>query len=126
MTSKSDSLRGALEAIERILNRGGDSDDVLRAVIEAIEQRLPQVEWAALLFVERGELVLGPSAGADAGGVRLELPVRYDGQRVGRLDVAGGPFDQEDEDFLARVASLISAHTLLGWDTGGQAWDPSQ
>ncbi len=124
MSEKADSLHGALEAIERILNRGGDSDDVLRGVVETIQQRLPHVVWAGLQLVEGDELVLGPRAGAEAGGVRLELPVRYDGRRVGRLDIAGGPFDQEDEDFLARVATLISAHTLLGWDTGGEAWAP--
>ncbi len=126
MSQKTASLRGALEAIERILNRGGDTDDVLRAVLEAIEQRLSHVDWAGLRFVEGDRLVLGPSAGGETGnGVRLELPVSYEGRRVGRLDVAGGPFDQEDEDFLARVATLISAHTLLGWDTGGVAWDSS-
>jgi putative methionine-R-sulfoxide reductase with GAF domain len=125
MSAKTDALRGALETIERILNRGGDSDDVLRAVVETIERRLPHVDWAGLRFVEGDELVLGPAAGAGPGPVRLELPVHYDGRRVGRLDVAGGPFDQEDEDFVARVATLISAHTLLAWDTGGEAWDSS-
>jgi putative methionine-R-sulfoxide reductase with GAF domain len=124
MSARTDALSGTLEAIERILNRGRDPDDVLRAVVETIEQRLPQVEWAGVRFAEGDELVLGPSAASGPDGARLELPVRYDRQLVGRLDVAGGRFDQEDEDSLARVATLISAHTLLGWDTGGQAWAP--
>ena len=32
---------GALEAIDRILNRGGDADDVLGAVLEALNERHP-------------------------------------------------------------------------------------
>jgi hypothetical protein len=31
--------RGALEAVERILNRGGDAEDVLRGVLEALGAR---------------------------------------------------------------------------------------
>ena len=31
--------RGALEAIERILNRGGNADDILRASLEALRLR---------------------------------------------------------------------------------------
>lgn len=124
MSEKTQSPAGALEAIERILNRGGDADDVLRAVLETIEQRLPQVSWTGLLLAEGDELLLGPSAGDDRGDARLELPVRYEGRQVGRLDVAGGPFDDEDAAFLERVATLISAHTLLGWDTGGERWQP--
>ena len=37
MTSRSSS--GALEAVERILNRGGDADAVLLQVVEALHQR---------------------------------------------------------------------------------------
>ena len=31
--------RGALEAVDRILNRGGDDGDVLRAVVEVVRER---------------------------------------------------------------------------------------
>ena len=37
MTSPSSS--GALEAVERILNRGGEPDEVLRQVVSALQQR---------------------------------------------------------------------------------------
>ena len=36
MTSPSSS--GALEAVERVLNRGGEPEDVLRAVVETLRQ----------------------------------------------------------------------------------------
>ena len=30
--------------------------------------------------------------------------------------------DREERAFLERVAVLISAHCLVGWDTGGVPW----
>ena len=56
--------RGALEAVERILNRGGDADDVLRAVLEALQAR--RVASAKVQFAENGRLVDGPSFGGEA------------------------------------------------------------
>jgi len=34
-----DAYRGALEAVDRILNRGGTDEDVLRSVVEAVRER---------------------------------------------------------------------------------------
>lgn len=31
-------------------------------------------------------------------------------------------FDDADRAFLERVARLVSAHCLVGWDTGGDLW----
>jgi hypothetical protein len=111
---------GALEAIDRVLNRGGDADDVLRAVVRILVE-LGGCSWAGILFVEDGELVLGPQAGAPVQGKRLQLPVTYKGECVAEL-VADGCGDRA---FLERVATLISAHCLVGWDTGGIPWDPA-
>jgi putative methionine-R-sulfoxide reductase with GAF domain len=33
-------------------------------------------------------------------------------------------FGDEDRLFLEQVAKLISPHCLVGWDTGGEAWEP--
>ena len=114
----------ALEAVERILEHGGDADDVLRGVVEALAAE-PEISWAGIRFLEDGELVLGPSAGSPdtgsrEGGVRLETTIAYRGDRVGELVVDG----VAEQRFLDRVATLISAYVLLGWDTGGTAWDP--
>ena len=105
----------ALEAIDRILNRGGEADDVLRAVLAALQER--GVEYAAIRFVEQGELVAGPSIGRPAEGV--VTPVVYDGERVGELELA-----VDDAAFANRVATLISAYVLVGWDTAGEPWSP--
>lgn len=107
---------GALEAIERILNRGGDADDVLRAVLAVLHER--GAAWAAIRFVEAGGLVEGPSIGAPPEEA-LAVPVVYEGAEVGELEAA-----IDDRSFLERVAILISPYVLVGWDTGGEAWSP--
>ena len=66
MTPKSDAHRGALEAIERILNRGGEADDVLRDVVSTLRARLPHYSWVGVYLVEGGDLVLGPWDGPQA------------------------------------------------------------
>lgn len=116
MTSTLDT-RGALDAIDRILNRGGDADDVLPAVLDALHER--GVPYAAIHFVEAGELVAGPEVGEpDAAGL-TSIPIVYRGKHVG--DLTASSFDTE---FMRRVATLISAHVLVGWDTSGEAWTP--
>jgi hypothetical protein len=108
----------ALEAIDRILNRGGDADDVLRAIVSTLVEQ-GGCAWAGILFAEDGELVLGPQAGEPDPGLRLQLPVVYQGARVAELVVDGC----DDRAFLDRVAVLIAAHCLVGWDTGGVPWE---
>jgi hypothetical protein len=107
--------RAALEAVERILNRGGEADDVLRAVLAALHER--GVPFAAVRFVEEGELVDGPSLGTPGGAI--ETPVVYEGRRIGALQLA-----LDDRTFAERVATLISPYVLVGWDTGGESWSP--
>jgi hypothetical protein len=109
---------GALEAVDRILNRGGDADDVLRRVVGVLVERAG-CAWVGILLAEDGELVLGPQAGEPRPAARVEVPVEYQGEQVAVL-VADGC---DDGLFLERVAVLISAHCLVGWDTGGIPWD---
>ena len=106
---------GALEAIDRILNRGGDADDVLRAVLAALHER--GTRYAAIRFLDDGELVEGPSVGERTAG--LVTPVVYEGEHIGELELA-----TDDSEFATRVATLISAYVLVGWDTAGEPWSP--
>jgi len=110
----------ALEAIDRILNRGDEVDDILREVVGALVEH-GGCTWAGILFAEPGELVLGPQAGAPHPATRVQVPVVYRGDRVAELVVDGC----DDRAFLGRVAVLISAHCLVGWDTGGVPWESS-
>jgi len=105
--------------VERILAAGGDADDALRAVVEALVER-GGCAWAAISFVEEGELVRGPWAGEPHEARRVAVPVSYRGERVGELAVVG-PVDRVE---LERLAALISEHVLIGWDTGGERWAP--
>jgi hypothetical protein len=45
--------------------------------------------------------------------------ISFKGEAVGELRD-----DDADDALLARIAELLSAHVLLGWDTAGEAWDP--
>jgi hypothetical protein len=109
----------ALEALDRILNRGGDPDDVLRASVEVLAAE-PGVSWAGIAFSEEGSLVVGPQAGAPDESRRVRVPIAFQGSEVGELWVDG----DAERAFLERVAVLVSAYVLIGWDTGGEPWEP--
>ncbi len=57
------SYSGALEAIDRILNRGGDADDILRQVVAILHDRFDHYSWVGIYLVEGDDLVLGPWQG---------------------------------------------------------------
>jgi putative methionine-R-sulfoxide reductase with GAF domain len=121
--SRADQHAAAIAALERIVAAGGDADDVLREAVAGIHEQVPDYTWVALRFNEAGDLVLGPVAGTE-GGEPAVAPVVYNGERIGELEVAAAVVDGADKAFLERVAGLIALHTLLGWDTGGAAWEP--
>jgi hypothetical protein len=108
-----------IEAVERALAGAGDADDALRAVVRTLVAE-GGCTWAGILFVEDGELVLGPGAGEPDPAARTQVQVVWDGERVAEL-VADGC---DDRAKLDRVAALISPWCLVGWDTGGVPWDP--
>ena len=113
---------GALEAIDRILNHGGDADEVLRQVV-AVLHGIDDFSWAGISFVEEGELVLGPAQG-ERTTEPTTIPISYENNVVAELGVVASELDREDDAFLERVALLISPYCLVGWDTGGEAWSP--
>jgi len=114
------STTGALEAIDRILDRGGDADDVLRQVVATLREHAGY-PWAGIFFVEDGELQLGPESGEPDESCRTTVAVTWQGERVAELAADGAAPD--DLPFLERVAVLVSGHCLVGWDTGGEPWD---
>jgi L-methionine (R)-S-oxide reductase len=55
------------------------------------------------------------------------VPISFEGRVVGEIDIDSdepAAFGEGDREFLERVASLISPHCLVGWDTGGERWNP--
>lgn len=162
-----DTHRGALEAVERILNREPESDEILRQVVDVLHDRFDHYSWVGIYFVEGDELQLGPwrgphatdhvripigegVCGAAASSGRTEIvddvnadprylacfpstrseivvPISFDGMVVAEIDIDSdrpAAFGDADRVFLERVATIISPHCLVGWDTGGVAWEP--
>jgi hypothetical protein len=119
MSAHTSAHTGALEAVERVLNRGGDADDILRAVVAILHERLGR--FVRISFVETGSLAPGPSAGEEA--PVTAVPIAWDGRKVADLEV-GGELGADDRALLERVAVLVSPYALVGWDTGGEGWAP--
>ncbi len=110
---------GALEAVERVLNRGGEADDVLRQVVAILHERLDR--FVRISFVEADALVPGPAAGDETR--TTGFPIAFQGNRVAELE-AGAGLNDDDRALLERVAILVSPYALVGWDTGGEEWTP--
>jgi hypothetical protein len=91
---------GALEAVERILNRGGEPLMVLRTVLDSLHARA--IPLAAIRFGDGTELAVG--GGAEVGAA-VEADVVFGGMPVGSLALG-----VSDRAFVERVAALISPY----------------
>ena len=91
---------GALEAVDRILNRGGAPDEVLRAVVAALHER--GFAWAAF--------VPGPEAGERREAPPLRAPVVRAGRLVAELQAQPGEPAPGDLALLERVALVASPY----------------
>jgi hypothetical protein len=108
-----------LEEIDAALASSPDADDSHRETVRILAAQ-PGVAWAGIAFVESTGLVLGPSAGAPDEARRRLVTVCYKDETVGELQVDG----EVDQALLEAVAERISEYVLLGWDTGGEHWEP--
>jgi hypothetical protein len=111
---------GALKAIDKIVSRGGEADEVLREVVAVLHR---DYSWVGISFVEAGRLVLGPAQG-ERTAEPTAIPISYENNVVAELGVIAGEVDSEGRTFLERVALLISPYCLVAWDTGGESWSP--
>ena len=66
MSSGPDTYRSALEAVDRIVNRESEADEVLRQVVEVLHDRFEHYSWVGIYLVEGDDLVLGPWKGPQA------------------------------------------------------------
>ena len=78
-----------VEAVRKIVEEGGEPDDVLRAVVDSVSAAA-EVNWVGIAFAEGGTFVLGPSRGDPEETRRERIPIAYDGAVVGEL-WADGP-----------------------------------
>ena len=96
-----------------------DADDVLRQTVAELA-RGDGCSWAGIFFVEDGALVLGPEAGTSDEARRVSVPVTWRSDKVAELAVDG----DVDPARLGQIAAEIADLCLVGWDTGGEAWEP--
>jgi len=61
-----DRYRSTLEAIDRIVNREREADEVLLKSVEALHDRIDHYSWIGIYLVEGDDLVLGPWKGPQA------------------------------------------------------------
>lgn len=57
----------------------------------------------------------------------IVVPISYGGLVVAEIDIDSdrpAAFGDRDRTFLERVAELLSPYCLVGWDTGGEPWEP--
>ena len=112
-------MSGALESVRRIVDEEADADDVLRAVVASVASA-PGTSWAGIAFAEDGALRLGPAQGEPDPDRRERVVISYEDAIVGEFWVDGEVERQE----LEQIAVLIGPHVLIGWDTGGEVWEP--
>jgi hypothetical protein len=110
---------GALEAVEQVLDSGGEADDVLRQIVAILHERLDR--FVRISFVEGNDLAPGPAAGDE--NKTTAFAIAFQGRHVADLEV-GGELTAEEKAQLERVAILISPYALVGWDTQGEVWNP--
>jgi putative methionine-R-sulfoxide reductase with GAF domain len=104
-----DAYRGALEAIERVLNRESEADEVLRRTVDVLHDGFDHYSWVGIYLVEDGDLVLGPWKGPQATD-HVRIPI---GQGICGAAAASGRTElvddvASDERYLACFASTRS------------------
>ena len=93
MTPPADAYRGALEAVDRIVNRESEADEVLRKVVGILHDRFDHYSWVGIYLVEGGDLVLGPWQGPEAT-EHVRIPV---GQGICGVAAASGRTEIVDD-----------------------------
>ena len=109
MTQTADTYRSALEAVDRIVNRESEADEVLRRVVDVLHDRFDHYSWVGIYLVEGDDLVLGPWKGPQAP-EHVRIPI---GQGVCGAAAATGRTEvvddvKADERYLACFPSTRS------------------
>jgi hypothetical protein len=110
----------AVAAVQAVVEREEEADAILRQAVAELAGRYGT--FAGIRFVEEDEMVLGPAAGAPAA-VATAVPVRFRDATVAEL-VTSADLDPDDLAAWQRIAELVAPYCLVGWDTGGEGWEP--
>lgn len=93
MSATPDTYRSALEAVDRIVNREHEPDEVLRQVVDVLHDRFERYSWVGIYLIEGGDLVLGPWKGPQAT-EHVRIPV---GQGICGAAAASGRTEVVDD-----------------------------
>jgi L-methionine (R)-S-oxide reductase len=93
VSASADTYRSALEAVDRIVNREVEADEVLRRVVDVLHDRFDQYSWVGIYLIEREDLVLGPWRGPRAT-EHVRIPV---GQGICGAAAASGRTEVVDD-----------------------------
>jgi L-methionine (R)-S-oxide reductase len=88
-----DAYRSALEAVDRIVNREAEADEVLRRVVDVLHDRFDHYSWVGIYLLEGDDLVLGPWKGPQAT-EHVRIPV---GQGICGAAAASGRTEVVDD-----------------------------
>jgi GAF domain-containing protein len=104
-----DDYRSALEALDRILNRESEADEVLRQTVDLLHDQFDHYSWVGIYLVEGDDLVLGPWKGPEAT-EHVRIPI---GQGICGAAAASGRTEivddvNADERYLACFVSTRS------------------
>ncbi|MDX6630521.1 MAG: hypothetical protein QOH00_2767 [Gaiellales bacterium] len=113
------------DRVQAIVEGGEEADEILRASLAAVHEAAG-APWSAIAFVEEREMAVGPLLGRAPEGTpepALSVPIVYRGETVAGLWF-GSEAPRELAADLSRVAALLAPYCLVGWDTGGEHWDP--
>jgi hypothetical protein len=114
-----------VDRVHAIVESGEEADEILRASLAALHEAVGAA-WSAIAFVEEREMAIGPILGRapeETPEPALSVPIVYRGDTVAGLWFGSEAPRELDAD-LSRVAALLAPYCLVGWDTGGEHWDP--
>ena len=107
-------------AVQAIVDTADEADQILLATIALLADRYDA--GVGLRFVEAGVFSDGPWAGP-AGATGAEVPIHYDGELVGEF-ITTAVLADADRATFETVAGLVGDYCLVGWDIGGEDWEP--
>ena len=99
-------MSGLVDAVQAIVDRSEEADQILLGTIALLSEHYGG--GVGLRFVEEGAFSDGPWAGP-TGDVVGQVPIRY---------------DDEARTTFERVAAIVGDYCLVGWDIGGEDWEP--
>ena len=107
-------------AIQAIVDGADEADQILLGTIAKLAERYGA--GVGIRFVEEGTFTAGPWAGP-SGSAMTQVPIHYDAELVGEF-VASVELDEAARATFEAVAAIVGDYCLVGWDIGGEDWEP--